>query len=1068
MNQISYSGPDSEIQIEIQNKVELLSKIADVAKQDNHINILFEQFLDALIEMTNLDSGIVKLLDPHHTFFLQSETFHGISQKFLEKSAGNPIGGCLCSVAMAQKSIAYTADIARDRRFSCPLCKSENFKFVICIPITCQNESIGVIQLASHKIVKIKPADLALMESAGKIISNAMEYHKLVKSNNYNKQTNSICLNILNDVILTVGTDMKIIDVSEYALKILDIPKENIINNPISSILPDNIVKQLPILAESKTSIKTNIGSKTKIESQLKVYPVIDETTGDYTHYLISLEITKQNSIQERFDSSTKHMSDFMEILSNIDIKKNVQDFCDSAMSKIDSLLPVIQSTYLIYYYDKLEKELQLIANSGFSNEFIQEHVIISSENYEYKNVLNTKQMYSIYKEDIGWKIIIPLVYSGESKGIMVLLSENELKDSLEEKEIFYAIGSLVAVILEKQALYDSLENTSKIINEINSSPSIISNAIIAPSTSATERIKKLFEAALSITKCQTVTLTIKKGSEAKKYYLQEGSELKMLTSEIIPNSREAYVLENGEYIYRPSLNENETEFAGDEELKYKFTAVIPVIISNLIIAVMTFESNEINQNFPEDQVNLIANLILSNITTQQNKQKVKKLTEEKIALETNLETMKKSLSKQDAQRIEILKKTIDKIESEKKALESEKIQLNEKVKIALENEEKQKQIANKSQRIIEEAKKQFKEKAEELKKNIIGLRTELKNEKENNEAIKQELQEVIEEGIKTKIALENNSTSPKIIEEYKQKIKEVETNSENKQKEFEKQIEDLKAESEQKIKEIEANSESKQKEFEKQIEDLKAESEQKIKENETNSENKQKEFEKQIEDLKAESEQKIKEVETNSENKQKEFEKQIEDLKAESEQKIKENENRFEEEKIAITSKYDEELKQKELEKENIKSEYEKQLNEVKQELADDNEKTATIKEAEEKIAILEKRSEDTIILSEEKIKKFLAVLSVQTKEIMQATDIQTIKNIVNETGKILYKDYQDIQSENIDDFTKEIFDKKYLFKEKEYSIRLIWNSVTDTAIRRLEEITYISKIKDLIKIAK
>ena len=106
MNQISYSGPDSEIQIEIQNKVELLSKIADVAKQDNHINILFEQFLDALIEMTNLDSGIVKLLDPHHTFFLQSETFHGISQKFLEKSAGNPIGGCLCSVAMAQKSIA--------------------------------------------------------------------------------------------------------------------------------------------------------------------------------------------------------------------------------------------------------------------------------------------------------------------------------------------------------------------------------------------------------------------------------------------------------------------------------------------------------------------------------------------------------------------------------------------------------------------------------------------------------------------------------------------------------------------------------------------------------------------------------------------------------------------------------------------------------------------------------------------------------------------------------------------------------------------------------------------------
>ena len=135
MSQISYSGPDSEIQKEIHNKVESLSRIADIAKQDNHINILFEQFLDILIEMVNLDSGIVKLLDSRKTFFLKSETFHGISQKFLEKSSGGPIGGCLCSLAMAQKNIAYTSDITRDRNTPCALCKSEGFKFIVCIKI---------------------------------------------------------------------------------------------------------------------------------------------------------------------------------------------------------------------------------------------------------------------------------------------------------------------------------------------------------------------------------------------------------------------------------------------------------------------------------------------------------------------------------------------------------------------------------------------------------------------------------------------------------------------------------------------------------------------------------------------------------------------------------------------------------------------------------------------------------------------------------------------------------------------------------------------------------------------
>ena len=188
MSQISYSGSDSEIQREIHDKVEALSRIADIAKQDNHINILFEQFLDILIEMVNLDSGIVKILDPRKTFFLKSETFHGISQKFLEKSSGNPIGGCLCSLAMAQKNIAYTSDITRDRNTPCALCKSEGFKFIVCIPIVCHNESIGVIQLASNKIVKTKPTDIALLECAGKIFSNAMEYFELTKTNNNNKR----------------------------------------------------------------------------------------------------------------------------------------------------------------------------------------------------------------------------------------------------------------------------------------------------------------------------------------------------------------------------------------------------------------------------------------------------------------------------------------------------------------------------------------------------------------------------------------------------------------------------------------------------------------------------------------------------------------------------------------------------------------------------------------------------------------------------------------------------------------------------------------------------------------
>ena len=1037
MSQISYSGPDSEIQREIHDKIEALSRIADIAKQDNHINILFEQFLDILIEMVNLDSGIVKILDPRKTFFLKSETFHGISQKFLEKSSGNPIGGCLCSLAMAQKNIAYTADIARDRNTPCALCKSEGFKFIACIPIVCSNEAIGVIQLASNKIIKPKPADIALMECAGKIFSNAMEYFELTKTNNNNKKANDIYLSILNEALLRVNAEnLQIVDVSEYALKLLDIPKESLINAPISSIFGDGISKQLPILAENKSSINAIIGLK-QIDCILKVYPSINDITGDYTQFVISIEVAKKElSIQERFDNFKKSMSDFMSILSNIDVKNNVQDFCDSAMIQIDSILPVMQSTYLIYFFDRSANQLQMIAHSGFSSEYINENAIISSENYEYKNVLNTKKIYSASDEEIGgWKIIVPLIYSGESRGIMILISDKQLEESLQNTRILYSMGSLVAAIMEKQALSDSLENTATVINNIKSKPDIILNSITSQSKNTSDRIKKLFESALSISNCEKVVLTIKKPTETKEYSLIKGGELTVDNNEVLAGSREAYVLENGEAVYNTDAEDSESEFVGDEDSDYRYIAVIPIIFNHMIIASMRFEGNTINEEFPETLINLIANIILSNITIHQNKQKIKKQSEEKENIERHLEKTKESLANEERQNTELketnfsmtqelneikaknevsknkireLKQVISEVTSDKELLEREKIKLNNKIKIALENEEKQRTAVSEKQRQLIEARKQFQEEKESLTSDIEELKQKLVLEHDNSESLKAEL----------KTEKESSANFKKIAEEESNRQKE-------KIKEYELELEETVANVEAQI----------QEEIDK--------------------------YEKEIKNLTSSHDQERKKLVKEHEKERKQILSQHEE---ERNQMISEHEQAIND----LVTEHDNKIKQKDIEKEEIIGEYESKINELNQALSDESIKLKYMKEVEEKMAVLKEQSEKALMSADQKSKKLLMILSVKTKEIIQSTELESIKDIVNETGKLIDSDYQDIVVENTDRLRQEVINKRAIFKNKENSIRLIWNSITDTAIRRIEEIKSVAKIKEIIKSAK
>lgn len=616
---VNYSGPDSEVQKDMENKISALIRIADIAKQDNEINILFEQFLDILIEMIGVDSGLVKFLEPRGNFFMKPEIFHGVSQKYLDKISNMPSGGCLCSIALASKELVFSSDITRDRTLSCPHCKSEGFKFVAVIPLLRNDDVIGVVQLASYKIKKIKPVEKYLMSCAGKLFNYAMNYYDMNNSINLCKNYHEFYLKISQRPIIIVDTEWRIKHIGSYAVKLLDIPAENLIEAPLSDIMPKEDIEKIPQFAfESSPPLTTSLkGIKSPIEVSASVHPVREAINNSVIRYILDMEcIQKEESIQEKFDKFKMKSNDFLEIVANLDFKTTVQDFCDSSMAKISGLLSVDPSKYLVYFFDSLSQELTLIAHSGYSVDFLESHAVVSSETYEYKTALNTQKLYSS-SSDGEWNVIVPLIYGGQSKGLFILNSPLEPSDSLYERNRFTAIATLIASMMEKQALYDSLSQNSDAIADINAKSEILSCAISNDSLEPDDKIRKIFEAMLDISTCSFVSVMIKKDGEMAVYSMHSGSGLSSVVSPPNFDSRESFVFEKAQPLFYPDPSGSQTQFDGDEKLEGRYAAVMPIICESCVKAVVRLENDAVVNELPVNVLSIAAKIFLYYLETE-------------------------------------------------------------------------------------------------------------------------------------------------------------------------------------------------------------------------------------------------------------------------------------------------------------------------------------------------------------------------------------------------------------------------------------------------------------------
>lgn len=1013
MNQMSYTGPDAEIQKEMEKRIEALARIADIAKQDNPIDILFEQFLDLLIDMIGVESGVVKLLEPRGNYFLKPEVFHGVTAKFLEKMTNSTPGGCLCSIALAKKSMAITSDITRDRSISCSHCKNEGFKFLACIPIFCHGKAVGIIQLASHKIRKAKPSETALMECAGKIFSYAMEYYDMNLSSSRCRRYNDVYLQTAKEPIIVVDKDLLIRNIGNYAVKLLDIPAESLINTPLSDIMPDGKSKEIPSIANDPSHAISAVlkGRAKQTAVAVKAHPVRDIINNEIIRYVIEMECTeKEKTIQDEYDEYRKRTNDFIEVVASIDTKNNVQKFCDSTMYKLSGFLPIQPSKYIVYFYDNMREELQLVAQQGHSQSFLRENSIIKTEeHYDYKTVLTSREVRSASDEKGGWKVIVPLTYSEEAKGILIFNSDHDVQKSVATNQAFITVGTLIADIMEKQALYDSLSSASADMAEISGKAEAVAKTIATKYKTVGEEIERLCGTILTVTGGTKVEISLRSPENAL-YTYSKGSQLKRTKSNISPASRESFVLERGESLYYPDRMGRETNFDGDDKLKGKFVAVVPAISKNLIIAAVRIESPNPFKDVPESIIGIIVNTISDTIRNKKLSDEFNKISDENAMNAEEVKRTKKELDQETANRLALEEKTSEmtkKIKSLKETEANLKKELDE-TKQNLSEEISERTILQKKER---ELLKKIREDGEneERQKNVIAEKQRvIVEERKASDELRQQLAKERQTGIEERGRHE---------EEIKNVIQELKAERE-KAKEFKERLQ----ETEEEKQEIIDGAELKLEAYKQRIEEEKQEIIRKA--------------QKAIRDLK----ERLQAADDDKKSLLDSHSKHIESLNKEKEAMIQEL-------KKSAAAADDEKLRAKDADKNaaEIMAKAQKAIEER------DKSNAEMIAKAQKAI---EEREKNAAIL--------MKLLAARTKAMIEASSSGAIVTLLNKTGSQICKDYANIEPTDTNSFKQALADTRERISGtlKKY----VWESLSDTALKRISEIAAARKLTAML----
>lgn len=168
----------------VQEYFELLALLSITPRENISLKRVLETILDSVLHLTDLDAGAVYLKGDGEKV-MQLAASQGFSTAYLETMRFVTLGQGFSGRAAQIGDLRITETRQGDPRFIRPASEREGYKTFLSVPLcnTCYpSESLGVMNLASRKRIKLPAEQLQLLRLLGRQLGNMLASYRLFQT----------------------------------------------------------------------------------------------------------------------------------------------------------------------------------------------------------------------------------------------------------------------------------------------------------------------------------------------------------------------------------------------------------------------------------------------------------------------------------------------------------------------------------------------------------------------------------------------------------------------------------------------------------------------------------------------------------------------------------------------------------------------------------------------------------------------------------------------------------------------------------------------------------------------
>jgi len=352
-----------KLNINQSQELAVLRKVVEVTNSELDLNLVLNEVVGIVTEMTKADSVFIYLFDENkkNLVLMASKTPHKKELGKVNLKAGEGITGW---VAKENKPVAINKNAYQDKRFkNFDVLPEDKYEAFLSAPIVYKGKAIGVVNIQHKKVHTYAKSTIDLIALIAKQISGAIEHARLFE---YTKQKA-----LQFDSLVKVSQSITSEDYLDEILNLIVVVTAEMLNSKICSIM---------LLDEKRTELEIKAAQSLSLEYQKKANVKVDGS--------VIGEVVKTKRPITVFDVRQEKRYGFRDLA----VKEHLTSMLSVPMVVKDNAIGVI-NVYTKDSHDFSQEEidvLQIVANQAA---VAVENTHLMEEALKAKEALETRKL---------------------------------------------------------------------------------------------------------------------------------------------------------------------------------------------------------------------------------------------------------------------------------------------------------------------------------------------------------------------------------------------------------------------------------------------------------------------------------------------------------------------------------------------------------------------------------------------------------------------------------------------------------------------------------------------------